>query len=122
MEALRRGVSGTIVNVWIVWQCLYSSVFDDEQCKVCCPLTSLHAPQSLFSPFCCTVGKLERSPEFVKVSTVDAFSINVTQICKYQRIQTNKLQYKKFGALEQLKNMHIAWVTFILPQDMAFQS
>ena len=29
MEALSRGVScDTIVNVWIVWQCQYSSVFD----------------------------------------------------------------------------------------------
>ena len=36
-----------------------------------------------------------------------------------------KLQYRKFGitaALEQLKNMHIAWTTIIIPQDMAFQS
>ena len=34
---------------------------------------------------------------FIKISTVDAFSKNVTQICNYQRIQINKLQYKKFG-------------------------
>ena len=28
----------------------------------------------------------------------------------------------KRAALEQLKNMHFAWATFIAPQDMAFQS
>ena len=34
---------------------------------------------------------------FIKISTVVAFSKKVTQICNYQRIQTKKLQYRKFG-------------------------
>ena len=34
---------------------------------------------------------------FIEISTVVAFSIKVTQICNYQRIQTKKLQYRKFG-------------------------
>ena len=33
---------------------------------------------------------------FIKISTVVAFSKKVTQICNYQGIQRNKLQYKKF--------------------------
>ena len=35
---------------------------------------------------------------FIKISTVVAFSKKVTmQICNYQRIQSKKLQYRKFG-------------------------
>ena len=40
------------MNVWIVWQCQYSSVLIltvhslSDQCKVCCPLTSLYVRRS----------------------------------------------------------------------------
>ena len=42
-------------------------------------------------------------------------------------ILKKELQYRKFGitglksSLEQLKNMHVAMITLILPQDIAFQ-
>ena len=37
---------------------------------------------------------------------------------KQQKIQYRKDRLKD----QQLKNVHIAWITFILPQDMACQN
>ena len=34
---------------------------------------------------------------FINISTVVTFSKKITRICNYQRIQTKKLQYRKFG-------------------------
>ena len=53
MEALSRSVScDTIVNVWIVWQCQYSMVYDGAfKQRVSCPLTSLHVHEAISKAF-----------------------------------------------------------------------
>ena len=64
----------------------------------------------------------------IKISTVVAFSKKDYANLQLSANPNKKITRQKFwnywrrAALEKLKNMHIAWVTFILPQDILASS